>query len=604
MSYWQSLTDRRITRRRALAATGAGALGAAFLAACGGGDDGGGESTSSLVVKPEDTSKQARRGGTYKIYITTDAGTWDPHVRGAWFGTLGAILFSRLTMVNPGKGEPSSGDIGGDLAEGWEFSGDGLTATFRLRQNAHFAPVAPLNGRAVDAQDVVASWNRWSTQSATRATVSNAASADAPVISMAATDNRTISVKLAFPAVTLPSLISASVGQAFHILPREIDSGYNPRSVAIGSGPFYVSDHSPSSHIYTKRNPGYHLEGLPYMDSIEYPIVTEYATGIAAFRSGQLHHYAVRAEEITQVKRDVPDLNLYQSDVAVPSASMFFGYKNTAKGMFRDKRLRQAFSMAIDRDLFADTWFNVPKFTSEGFPVETFWSSAVEPTEFTGWFMDPRDKNFGPNSKYYNLNIAEAKKLVSAAGFPNGVDYVATRAGGNYGPEYDRQIEIMEAMAAEAGFKPTANVVNYQNELIPNYQTVQGEFEGTGWMLRPQSSSDPIDKLAEYIFSGSGPNFIGFDAQAKGDHSGDPYVDDQIRKSRVERDTEKRKQIMADLQRHLGDQMYLIRPVVGATQFQLVWPVVRNFLYFRTGRRSEENQYFWIDPTQKPLSSA
>jgi ABC-type transport system substrate-binding protein len=233
-----------------------------------------------------------------------------------------------------------------------------------------------------------------------------------------------------------------------------------------------------------------------------------------------------------------------------------------------------------------------------------FWSSVVEPTEFSGWFLDPREKDFGPNSKYYQLNVAEAKKLVSAAGFPNGVDYVATRAGGNYGPEYDRQIEIMEAMAAEAGFKPTANVVNYQNELIPNYQTVQGEFEGTGWMLRPQSSSDPIDKLAEYVFSGSGPNFIGFDAQGKGDHSGDPYVDDQIRKSRVERDNEKRKGIMTDLQRYMAEQMYVIRPVVGATQFQLAWPAVRNFLYFRTGRRSEENQYFWIDPTQKPLSTS
>jgi ABC-type transport system substrate-binding protein len=294
---------------------------------------------------------------------------------------------------------------------------------------------------------------------------------------------------------------------------------------------------------------------------------------------------------------------MYQSDLALPSAHLYFGYKANPRGMFRDKRLRQAYSMSIDRDLFAETWYSIKSYTNQGLPVKTGWSSAVPITEYTGWWLDPRDKSFGPNGKYYQYNVAEAKKLISAAGFPTGVEYTSTRAGGNYGPEYDRQIEIMEGMAGEAGFKPRTNVVQYQNDLIPNYQNVQGEFEGTAWMLRPQSSTDPIDKFAENFFSKSGDNFIGFDANGKGDHSGDLYVDDLIRKSRIERDSEKRRQMMLDLQRHVGEQMYLIRAVSGATGFDLAWPVLRNFLYFRSIRR-EEYSYFWLDPTKKPLGSA
>ncbi|HWO72085.1 MAG TPA: ABC transporter substrate-binding protein, partial [Dehalococcoidia bacterium] len=560
-SYWASIATRRISRRRAIAASGGGAAAAGILAACGGGDEGPAQGTSSLVAKPEDSSKQATRGGIIKASIATDAGSWDPHVRGAWFGTLGALLYSRLTVVKPGEGQATSGDIVGELAEGWEISPDGLTATFKLRPNAKWQPVAPVNGRAVDAEDVAATWTRWRSVSGTRATIDNSVNPDAPVQSVAATDSRTAVLKLAFPAVTLPSLLSASVGQAFHIMPREAGQNYDPRTVQIGSGPFYVSEHVASSHIHLKRNPGFYDATRPFVDGMEFPIVPEYATAIAAFRTGQIFTYPVRAEELLGVKRDVPDLSMYQSGITVPQATLFFGYKNTPKGMFRDKRLRQAYSMAIDRDLFAETWYNVSSFTSQGLPVEVAWSSAVPANEFTGWWMDPRDKDFGPNGKYYEHNVAEAKKLVAAAGFANGVEYVSTRAGGNYGPEYDRQIEIMEGMAADAGFKPVTNVVQYQNDLIPNYQNVQGEFEGIAWMLRPQSSSDPIDKLAENFFSKSGPNFIGFDPQGKGDHSGDPYVDDQIRKSRVERDTEKRKQIMKDLQRYLGEQMYLIRPV-------------------------------------------
>jgi ABC-type transport system substrate-binding protein len=230
------------------------------------------------------------------------------------------------------------------------------------------------------------------------------------------------------------------------------------------------------------------------------------------------------------------------------------------------------------------------------------WSSVVPCDEYSGWWLDPQGKDFGPNAKYYQHNVAEAKKLVAAAGFANGVEYVSTRAKGNYGPEYDRQIDIMEGMASEAGFKPSTNGVDYTTVLIPQYEHVHGDFEGVGWMLRPQSSSDPIAKLAEYTFSGSGGNFIGMDPDGKGTFAGDPYVDEIIRKSRSELDTNKRKQMMSDLQRHMAEGMYVIRPPSGATGFSLAWPALRNFLYYRGDPRTI--MYYWIDETQKPIAKA
>ena len=58
-SYWNRFTQSRITRRRGLAAAGAGALGAAFLAACGGDDSGSGEPAakkSDLLFEPVETT--------------------------------------------------------------------------------------------------------------------------------------------------------------------------------------------------------------------------------------------------------------------------------------------------------------------------------------------------------------------------------------------------------------------------------------------------------------------------------------------------------------------------------------------------------------------
>ena len=71
-SYWAGALATRVSRRRGLQATGAGALGAAFLAACGGSDDKTGgsskqeepkKSASSLLFQASDTTKNAVKGG-------------------------------------------------------------------------------------------------------------------------------------------------------------------------------------------------------------------------------------------------------------------------------------------------------------------------------------------------------------------------------------------------------------------------------------------------------------------------------------------------------------------------------------------------------------
>ena len=56
----------------------------------------------------------------------------------------------------------------------------------------------------------------------------------------------------------------------------------------------------------------------------------------------------------------------------------------------------------------------------------------------------------------------------------------------------------------------------------------------------------------------------------------------------------------------LGPVDYLVVEFpAGASNFNLAWPALRNFEYFRgaQNRRSEEMSYYWIDETQKPNKS-
>src|SRR6187397_3159773 len=116
--YWHNILNNRITRRRALVATGATAASAAFLAACGGGSDdkgGGGKDSSGLLAKVEDTSSKAKVGGTWVNPLNSEAFlNFDPYAVAV--GSAHAPWgYSRLVRYNPAKypGSPL-GDVSGD----------------------------------------------------------------------------------------------------------------------------------------------------------------------------------------------------------------------------------------------------------------------------------------------------------------------------------------------------------------------------------------------------------------------------------------------------------------------------------------------------------
>src|SRR5215218_3944129 len=141
-NYWNKLSAGKLTRRRALAGTGAGALGAAFLAACGGSDSGSsGESgsaktSSDAVTKPEDQLKEAKRNGIIKDRTFGDVSTQDPFAANNTLNAIAGQVYSSLVKIKPGYMKlPDQQELIGDLVESWETSPDGLTITMKIRQN-------------------------------------------------------------------------------------------------------------------------------------------------------------------------------------------------------------------------------------------------------------------------------------------------------------------------------------------------------------------------------------------------------------------------------------------------------------------------------------
>jgi len=357
-----------------------------------------------------------------------------------------------------------------------------------------------------------------------------------------------------------------------------------------------------------KRFPDYWEKDFAFVEQIEAPFILEYAQAIAQLKAGNIYAYStgsasVRQEDILPLKREIPQLKLYANQPSgFSGAGLQFGWQPAGQSSFRDERVRQAVSMSWDRELYLDVLNNVSKFRAEGLPVDTYWASSL--SAGTGsWRLDPKSKEFGPNAKYYQYDVAEAKKLLTAAGYPNGLDVVSSYIPGpELGDAYLRENQVLEDMARQAGFRPKTNLVDYAIE-YPKYRDGNGKFEGWAYIAGPTIADDAVGVLVWRYSKAGGAGYLGFDAAGTGDGSGDPQVESMLKKATSELDTEKRRTLVHDIQRYLAAKQYNVTKPGATSSFSLAWPVLGNFNVYQGDRRGD-NYYWWLDDTQPPLKKA
>lgn len=588
--------------------TAGGAAGAAFLAACGGGEsDGGGNgNVNSLVARPEDTTKEARRGGAMRLANDTEPPHFDPHALVAAISGYTQMMYSRLLQISPGYLKEADGSVESDAAESYEYSPDRTQITFKLRPNVAFQDIPPVSGRNLDAEDVAFSFKRMSEVGINRSAIVNAINPNGVLVSVTATDSRTVVVKLKEPVVFALDLLSEQRGLG--LIPKEAAADYDPRRTPIGSGAFRLSKFEPSVALQFTRHDKHYDQPRPFVDTIELPLVTEYAAGLAQFRAGNMYWYEnLRAEDVLSTKRDIPQLQMYATDVATNGQRTLFGQqpsKDGKKSPFLDERVRQAYSMSMDRGLWIQVIYNTDNLTAEGLPVETRWNTALTGDTYAGWWLDPKSKDFGPNARYFEHNLAEAKKLMAAAGYAEGVELESHIVSSGFGPDFASWIEVLEGFAKEAGFNLKPNLVDYNTVYVPQYRDSQGKYSGVAYKSGPGApATDAVAKLEFDYHSKAGNSWYGYDVKGAGDLSGDPYVDQTIEKAKAEFDDGKRRELVRELQRYLGKTQYAIRHPGGASNFDLAWPVIRNFNVFRGIQTVRlHGTTWWLDSSQPPLN--
>ncbi len=517
-----------------------GGMSAAALVGCGGtkgapsaapgatADTGGGQAATKeeAAKRPFNytvaaSSAQPKRGGSVVVAVAADIGSMDVSKSGATgnltpAGTTYETLLRRKMTTKDSElggtpGAPSK-DIEVGLAQSWEVTPDGLTYTFKLRPNAKWINVAPLNGRAFTAEDVVYSYQRYASTGIWQSNFDAMAKIEA-------VNPLTVKVTLKRPS---PDFIVPLAEQNNPIQPKELVDNKTLDKVAIGTGPMILKEHVAGQAVRYVRNPDY-WGPAPHLDGFEYRIIPDTAAQVAAFRAGQIIRAGARTpKDIKAIQESVPGSNVTQS---LYTKSVFFTAFNMTQAKWKDERVRQAFSLALDRDTINATLYDGLSSTLPVMP----WNHVLD--------KEPVAKDLG---KWWRFDLAESKKLLQAAGQENlKFDWLYTN-------QYlTAQNEMILDQFRKAGFQVNARQIDYVQF---NAQLAKAQYEDAiqAW--------DPHGTQADNYFkaqlqSGAASNLF---------YIKDPEIDTWSEQQSVELDPRKRREILRKIWDRMLDKMYRV----------------------------------------------
>jgi len=311
----------------------------------------------------------------------------------------------------------------GNLAERWS-NPDPLTYIFHIRQDVNWHDKAPMNGRALTADDVVFNFHRY-TGMGSGFTEPSAASSQLLQLkyeSIEAVGNSVV-FKLTEPRFDALSLFLDDA-TAYINAPEVIKEHGNVADWRnlVGTGPFQLVDWIEGDSLtweknvdYWKNDEKYPENRLPYIDTLKAFLIMEPATYIAALRAGKIDYMAHNAstmlktvDQALSLMRTNPEINSFPYYFRANNAYVF----NTTQPPFDQVNVRKAMQMALDLDTINKTYFSGFADVTPQTIIGTVQKGYGVP--FEDWSEDVKAG--------YTYNPAGAEALLDTAGYPRGAD--------------------------------------------------------------------------------------------------------------------------------------------------------------------------------------
>ena len=449
------------------------------------------------------------------------------------FGRLNEILntmiFDSLVIHN------DKGELIGGLAESYKALNDS-TWEFKLKPGIKFS-----NGDPLTAEDVKFTFDRIldeSTKSPFRTFLFT-------IKETRAIDSSTVHFITTNTDVLLPMRLSELFGCVISKKYYEKAGSDEYDRKPVGTGPYMLKEWVKDSYITYEANPHY-WGPKPGYKTIVLKFIPDDATRIAALQAREVNLISnVPPAQVNTLKTN-QSINL----LSAPGVRGHYLITDVTKKPFSDLRVRQAVSLAIDRDAIIKAIM-----FGNGVPI---YSLFIPQT-------------FGYVDRKPEYNPEKAKALLREAGYPNGFEVEFDSFTGGI-TDHSKIAEVVAGMLDEVGIKAKLHIEE------------QGVFG-------PRRLSNKTAPLYNYSFGDAmfdhGPNLSTFVSGAQGYYFKDDALNAKITKAMSEFDNAKRKVLYNEILNSLYDQQAMI----GLFRQDQIWASDNSVNYTP---QSDEMYRFWL----------
>ena len=471
-------------------------------------------------------------GGTLKLAFDHDAGGFDPAK--ATYGMSHAVIeqvFSGLTALD------SNANPYPDLAATIDVSDDGLVYTFNLKRGVAFHDGTPFT-----AEDVKYTLDHLMSEETGYPYASKLGSIE----SVTVLDTHTVQVRLSVSDG--PFLVNLAFPGNAIVSKTLAEAGHDVGTTPIGTGPFKFVEYQPGTVIKLSRNPDYYEGNKPYIENLEYRVISDQTAITNALQEGVVNFSnVIPAKDWAAIEAN-PEL----TKVPVEGSRWFWIPINNNTAPLDNPLVRKAIGHAVDRQAIVDAvFYGLARVIQGGVVPEWSWGHVPDLKVFsTG--ADPE----------------KAKKLLAEAGYPDGFD-ISFKVGTEW-PRLLAMAPLIQANLAAVGINAEISTMGTTQWLDEVYTAREYDISDMYWL---SPLADPDDFTTLNYLCGDPMNFQG---------SCSEEMDALLTEARTATTREARKDAYRRMQELSMEQMTLV-PLVNALILHAHTNKLKGFKPMRTG---------------------
>lgn len=509
----------------------------AGLTACG---------SSSGTSNTSSDSASAKDGGAVKSITTTmsmESGTLDAAGTSSyWWWSYSGLGEASLVELGP------DGEYKYILAESVDINDDMTEFVFHIRENANWN-----NGDAVTSEDFYNTITRaldpgcGSGYSGMLFSIVGAqeiynGEADMSTLGVECVDEKTLKFTLKTSTPYFMDLLTLPIYIPTHrTLQTETNGAWamgEDMDALVTCGPFYMAEYVPNQYCLYKKNDSYVLADEIHLDEVKTLAMEDTQSIINAYKTGELN---IASADYTVLEEYADSDELVMYSATTSNYELF----NVNKAPFDDVRVREAFSISVDRDAVATA-------CGSNYIGSTFFvgQNVISKASGKTW----KEEAGGDLLTY---DVEKAQQLLAEAGYPNGEGFPAITY------KYpSTQLESDIAQALQAQWKENLGIevrLEAQETQVNISDRRAGDFD----ICRMQWTADfadPFTYLAMYMST---------DSYNDNGCACEKY-DELMNQSNLESDTAKRFEILHEAEKTLVAEYFWAVPVLNRQQITLM----------------------------------